>query len=164
MDKTASLHSNPGVPITSVNLSLGQTITIQYKIVITRDCEEGFDPNAMGSSAQVIDPNAPAGTFPNHLRQQHQPARVGDVHVYRDITAHSCDDFDVTNKVDVIDSDPLNPFATDTNTLHVDVHCENGCTLTQGYWKTHSTYGPASKPDATWNLLPGGLGPTRCSS
>ena len=39
------------------------------------------------------------------------------------------------------------------------MHCENGCTLTQGYWKTHSTYGPASKPDATWNLLPGGLGP-----
>ena len=63
------------------------------------------------------------------------------------------------NTVDVIDSDPLNPFATDTNTIHVDVHCETGCTLTQGYWKTHSTYGPASKPDATWNLLPGGLGP-----
>jgi hypothetical protein len=30
-----------------------------------------------------------------------------------------------------------------------------GCTLTQGYWKTHSTYGPASKPDATWNLIGG---------
>ena len=25
-----------------------------------------------------------------------------------------------------------------------------GCTLTQGYWKTHSTYGPTSKPDDTW--------------
>jgi hypothetical protein len=36
---------------------------------------------------------------------------------------------------------------------------EDDCTLTQGYWKTHSTYGPASKPDATWNLLPGGAGP-----
>jgi Divergent InlB B-repeat domain len=33
------------------------------------------------------------------------------------------------------------------------------CTLSQGYWKTHSKYGPASKPDPTWNLLPGGLGP-----
>ena len=30
-----------------------------------------------------------------------------------------------------------------------------GCTHTQGYWKTHSTYGPASKPDATWNLMGG---------
>lgn len=32
-----------------------------------------------------------------------------------------------------------------------------GCTLTQGFWKTHSEYGPAPFDD-TWNLLPGGLG------
>lgn len=30
-----------------------------------------------------------------------------------------------------------------------------GCTLTQGYWKTHSIYGPASKPNDTWNLVGG---------
>jgi hypothetical protein len=30
-----------------------------------------------------------------------------------------------------------------------------GCTHTQGYWKTHSTYGPASKPDSTWALVGG---------
>lgn len=30
-----------------------------------------------------------------------------------------------------------------------------GCTLTQGYWKTHSEYGPAPY-DATWALLPDG--------
>ena len=28
-----------------------------------------------------------------------------------------------------------------------------GCTLTQGYWKTHSIYGPASKPNDTWDLI-----------
>ena len=28
-----------------------------------------------------------------------------------------------------------------------------GCTLTQGYWKTHSTYGPAAHPDDTWDLI-----------
>ncbi len=27
--------------------------------------------------------------------------------------------------------------------------CSEGCTLTQGYWKTHSSYGHASY-DATW--------------
>jgi hypothetical protein len=32
-----------------------------------------------------------------------------------------------------------------------------GCTLTQGYWKTHSEMGPAPYDD-TWALLPGGLG------
>jgi len=31
-----------------------------------------------------------------------------------------------------------------------------GCTYTQGYWKTHSKYGPASKPDETWNELQNG--------
>ncbi len=28
-----------------------------------------------------------------------------------------------------------------------------GCTLTQGYWKTHSIYGPAAHPDDTWYLV-----------
>lgn len=28
-----------------------------------------------------------------------------------------------------------------------------GCTLTQGYWKTHSTYGPAKNADETWDLI-----------
>jgi hypothetical protein len=28
-----------------------------------------------------------------------------------------------------------------------------GCTLTWGYWKTHSYHGPAAHPDDTWNLI-----------
>lgn len=35
-----------------------------------------------------------------------------------------------------------------TNTEEVNT---GGCTLTQGYWKTHSVYGPAAHPDAIWN-------------
>jgi len=35
----------------------------------------------------------------------------------------------------------------------VNLACEYGCTLTQGYWKTHSEYGPAAKSDDTWNVL-----------
>lgn len=30
-----------------------------------------------------------------------------------------------------------------------------GCTLTQGYWKTHSEKGPAAHPDDTWNSVGG---------
>jgi len=30
-----------------------------------------------------------------------------------------------------------------------------GCSLTQGYWKTHSLYGPAAHPDETWLLVNG---------
>ena len=160
VEKTASLHSNPSVPITRLNLALDQTITIDYKIVVTRDCEAGFDPFAEGGSAAVADSNAPVGTFPDHLFLDSTNLHESRTFIYsRDITADTCDSFDVVNKVDVLDGDPTLPFATDTHTLNVVVHCESGCTLTQGYWKTHSSYGPASKPDATWNLLPGGAGP-----
>ncbi len=37
-------------------------------------------------------------------------------------------------------------------TVNVTVPCPQGCTLTQGYWRTHSTYGPAPYDD-TWALL-----------
>lgn len=36
--------------------------------------------------------------------------------------------------------------------LQVRVPCVGGCTLTQGYWKTHSKYGPAPY-DHTWALI-----------
>jgi hypothetical protein len=40
-------------------------------------------------------------------------------------------------------------------TVAVTVPCGPNCTLSQGYWKNHSEYGPA-KYDATWALLPHG--------
>ncbi len=43
---------------------------------------------------------------------------------------------------------------SDSWTVDVYVPC-GGCTLTAGYWKTHSEYGPAPC-DATWDMLPGG--------
>lgn len=158
VDKTASLQSNPGVPITTLNLSLDQTITVDYKIVVTRDCEEGFDPTHTNFGANVVDSHA--GTLATDLFKDSHNLHESRTFTYsRDITAESCDSFDVVNTVDVVHEAPAPPFATDTNTLHVNVQCESGCTLTQGYWKTHSSYGPASKPDAAWNLLPGGAGP-----
>lgn len=43
---------------------------------------------------------------------------------------------------------------SDDHTVNVDVPCAGGCTLTQGYWKTHSKYGPAPYDD-TWAGLAG---------
>jgi hypothetical protein len=41
-------------------------------------------------------------------------------------------------------------YAGEVNTsTHIDYPL-GGCSLTPGYWKTHSTYGPASKPDPVW--------------
>lgn len=43
----------------------------------------------------------------------------------------------------------------DYEIVYVDVACKHGCTLTQGYWKTHSEKGPAPYDD-TWAQLPDG--------
>lgn len=40
----------------------------------------------------------------------------------------------------------------DTWTVTVTVPCDQGCTLTPGYWKTHSAQGPAPFDD-TWNQI-----------
>lgn len=62
-------------------------------------------------------------------------------------------------------------FVTDTTgttgtaglCIPVSVPCTGGCTLTPGYWKTHSEYGPAPYDD-TWALLEAGADTTFFSS
>jgi hypothetical protein len=49
---------------------------------------------------------------------------------------------------------PTGELVVFTNTEEVNT---GGCSLTLGYWKTHSSYGPAPF-DAVWNLVPGGQG------
>jgi hypothetical protein len=44
---------------------------------------------------------------------------------------------------------------TDDWTVNANVACGVGCTLTQGYWKTHSQHGPAPYDD-TWDAKDGG--------
>jgi hypothetical protein len=43
----------------------------------------------------------------------------------------------------------------DTCEVTINVPCDVGCTLTPGYWKTHSEYGPAPYDDNWANLLNG---------
>lgn len=43
---------------------------------------------------------------------------------------------------------------SDTRTVTATVACGSGCTLTPGYWKTHSRQGPAPYDDAWTNLGP----------
>jgi hypothetical protein len=44
---------------------------------------------------------------------------------------------------------------SDSWTVTANIACAQGCTLTPGYWKTHSEYGPAPYDD-TWAQLPNG--------
>lgn len=63
----------------------------------------------------------------------------------------TCGDYTVTNTA-WTSNDPLHP-ASATVTVHVPCH-GSGCTLTQGYWKTHSKQGPAPYDDNWANLGP----------
>jgi hypothetical protein len=82
------------------------------------------------------------------------------------VPSATCGSFDLPNTVNLIDPQTGLSVARATDTVHVTVTCPhvNGCTLTQGYWKTHSIYGPAAKPDPTWNLLSNGPNTTFFSS
>lgn len=157
-DKTAALHSNPGQSITSLDLALNETVQVDYKVVVTRTCPAGFDPSEEGGSADVIDSQQGTLNQAPHLFLGNSSTFATATFTYsKDITASSCDSFDVGNTVTVVDGNPDLPFAWDTLTIHVTVRCavHGGCTLTQGYWKTHSVLGPAAKPDPTWNLVGG---------
>lgn len=62
-----------------------------------------------------------------------------------------CGEHDVVNTASFTTND-TGATGEDSHTVHVTVPCDNGCTLTPGYWKTHSQVGPAPYDD-TWALL-----------
>jgi hypothetical protein len=62
-----------------------------------------------------------------------------------------CGDYTVDNTATFVTNDSA-ATSSDSWTVAVNVPCPGGCTLTQGYWKTHSKYGPAPYDDA-WALL-----------
>jgi len=65
-----------------------------------------------------------------------------------------CGDYAVANNASFVTSDTATT-GVDGWRVAVYVPCTGGCTLTPGYWKTHSEYGPAPY-DATWALLASG--------
>jgi len=140
IDKSASIHGVPG-DVTALELALGESIQLDYQVVVTkRECLHGETPNA---SVVVID-SVVGQLGPDHLFDS------ATFTYSRWITAETCDPFTVENTATVVDSVVLD---SDTVTIRVTVNCGEGCTLTQGYWKTHSNKGPAPL-DTTWNLLP----------
>ena len=60
----------------------------------------------------------------------------------------TCGEYEVTNTASYV-ADDTGGEGNDTVLIPVSVPCDGGCTLTPGYWKTHSVYGPAPY-DETW--------------
>jgi hypothetical protein len=66
----------------------------------------------------------------------------------------TCGDYTHTNTASFL-TDDTGATGSDNHNVAVTVPCVTGCTLTPGYWKTHSSYGPAPYDD-TWALLANG--------
>lgn len=65
-----------------------------------------------------------------------------------DISYEICGDYTFINVATFVTND-TRATDNDDHSVDVTVPCEFGCTLTPGYWKTHSIYGPAPYDD-TW--------------
>jgi hypothetical protein len=66
----------------------------------------------------------------------------------------TCGDHEFVNTASLVTNDS-GATGSDSWTVSVHVPCADGCTLTPGYWKTHSELGPAPYDD-TWAQLPNG--------
>jgi len=97
-------------------------------------------------SVDVLDSNL---SSPLAIHLDHSQTFHYTVHV----VFHDCGHFSLDNTATVRDGVVL---GTSTVTVVVDVPCGSGCTLTQGYWKTHSKYGPAPSDPAWNNVTPSG--------
>ncbi|MEN8374357.1 MAG: hypothetical protein ABFS34_02795 [Gemmatimonadota bacterium] len=78
------------------------------------------------------------------------PASPHEVVIQLDDTRCGVNEF--TNTVTATEIDNSTQH-TDTELFWVNVVCEEGCTLTQGYWKTHNDWfwgGASNKADSTW--------------
>jgi len=59
-----------------------------------------------------------------------------------------CGEYQFINTASFVTND-TGASGKDSWTVDISIPCEGGCTLTPGYWKTHSSYGPAPY-DNTW--------------
>jgi hypothetical protein len=69
-------------------------------------------------------------------------------------TAEQCGEHVITNTA-TFETTDTHTTGSDDHTVTITVPCNTGCTLTQGYWKTHSVHGPAKPADSTWDLIGG---------
>jgi len=117
-----------------LTLSLGQSFQVNYSVAVngSGDC----------TPVDVTDTYAGfLGTVTSASQTFYYPRFIGPYGI--------CGDYKVENTAS------LSTGASDSWTVNVHVPCLEGCTLTQGYWKTHSEYGPAPYDD-TWAQLSDG--------
>jgi hypothetical protein len=131
-----------------LTLSIGQQLEVNYTITVDADyigipeydeCVDVFDDYAGDLGTVLWDETPKTLTYSRTIGPY-----------------DTCGEYTVTNMVYYVTCGSGN---SDTSTWTVIVHipCAGGCTLSPGYWKTHSRYGPAPYDD-TWAQINSGVG------
>lgn len=147
------------VPFTEVTLSVGQTFPIPYTISASAGFDTSVCPAGSAScphlgfcSGYVYDVfNSGTSTSVGAYSYIDGPKTFT---VGKEIRYDVCGDYQVCNEAQLkyYDDATSETYLTDTACFTAHVPCSGGCTLTPGYWKTHSKYGPARYDDA-WALV-----------
>jgi hypothetical protein len=135
IDKTADQSA--------LTLAIGQTIPVNYSVAVEATGRVPVDACATVSDNRTGELGVACADGSPFSRTYTYAATVGPF--------DTCGEYVFENVATLIANDTATT-STDSWTIRVNVPCVAGCTLTQGYWKTHSQYGPAAYDD-TWALV-----------
>lgn len=149
----ASLPSgSDGTVSSTVTLSDTSQVSGSTPFSFTTDLSSG-QPVIFGGTVNVVDSlKGLLGSVAAPVDSLHPQTFTYSVPV----STATCGTHDLPNTVNLTDARTGRTVGTASDTVRVTVTCPPppaSCTFTQGYWKTHSVYGPAANPDATWNLI-----------
>ncbi|AEV17195.1 hypothetical protein TCCBUS3UF1_21590 [Thermus sp. CCB_US3_UF1] len=116
----------------------------------TATAQAGFSftnpTEVVDGSVTVSDPSA---TLVSSISGIDPQGVISQTHFFeRTVSFDRCGEYRVENTA-TFTTNTTGTQGSASATVQVNVPCVGGCTLTQGYWKTHSRYGPAPYDD-TW--------------
>lgn len=135
---TATVTTSGDVPGNSVNAA----VTFGAPANEIDECIIVGDTNSQGPQGVVVCAGDAPQTFNYVVTFGNHP----DANVFVE-----CGETDYPNTARFVTND-TQTVGQDNWNVHITVNCFQGCTLTQGYWKTHSDRGPAPFDD-NWNNL-----------
>lgn len=146
---------------TELTLAVGQQYLFPYQVAVTTSKYQIPDlPFIQGAcDGTVVDsfdgaPRDVVGTvvWPEAFNEWGNAPKV--FNYSKSFMYDTCGDYQVTNTATAVPdlTIPEGLEISDSLTVTIHVPCVGGCSLTQGYWKTHSTYGPAPY-DPAWSQI-----------
>jgi hypothetical protein len=127
----------PGTASASFDFASASIVEADARVTVADDHAGQLGTTTAAAAPQVFSYSGSVG-----------PYATNGVHTYTNIASFVTNDSSTTGN--------------DSWTVFVDIPSP-ACTLSQGYWKTHSEFGPA-RYDDVWSLLPSGAGSAFFSS